>query len=58
MRLVPAEIHPFVLSPKALCVRSGKRKERRRGDLLDVETAFGGGVHSGEVVGDFGGRVL
>lgn len=52
-------MHPLVLSPKALPIRTfvpcGITGE---GDVLNVEATFGGGIHARDVVGDLGRGIL
>ena len=53
---IPAEIHPLVLSPKALLLACGDRVGG--GELLNVKATFGRRIHSGDIVGDFSRSVL
>jgi hypothetical protein len=53
---VPAEIHPLVLSPKALFVSVWG--QGWVGELLNVKATFGRRIHSGDIVGDFSRSIL
>ena len=52
---VPAEIHPLVLSPKALLLACGDRWVE---ELLNMKATFGRRIHSSDIVGDFSRSVL